>query len=268
MPASRSAEFFAMPEPIPPPSIETPLSLIVGGSKGLGGSVARKFAREGHRVVVLSRTPPKLEGGDGSIRYVAADLENRAQLADALAEITSAGAKVANVVLSQRFRGHENAWERELEVSLAATRFIIESLVESYAPAASIVLVSSVAAEIVVEDQPIGYHVAKAGLQQMARYYAVMLGRRGVRCNCVSPSIFIKEEFQHQPIDAEKAAFFRQVIPLGRPGTWEEVCGVIAFLCSPAAGYVNGQDIAVDGGVSHQSALSVARRMVPEPPRK
>jgi NAD(P)-dependent dehydrogenase (short-subunit alcohol dehydrogenase family) len=253
---------------MPTPVNETTLSLIVGGSKGLGGSVARKFAREGHQVVILSRTPPKLEGAQGAIRHVVADLENRAQLTGVLATITATGAKVANLVLSQRFRGNDNAWERELEVSLSATRFIIESLVESFAPGTSIVLVSSVAAEIVVEDQPIGYHVAKAGLQQMARYYSVMLGRRGVRCNCVSPSIFIKEEFQHQPIDAEKAAFFRQVIPLGRPGTWEEVCGVIAFLCSPAAGYVTGQDIVVDGGVSHQSALSVARRMSPEPPRK
>jgi NAD(P)-dependent dehydrogenase (short-subunit alcohol dehydrogenase family) len=257
-----------MPDPTPSPSNATPLSLIVGGSKGLGGSVARKFAREGHNVVILSRTAPKLDDAPGSIRHVAADLEDRARLAAAIAEVTAGGARVANLVLSQRFRGNENAWERELEVSLSATRFLIESLTESFTPGASIVLVSSVAAEIVVEDQPVGYHVAKAGLQQMARFYSVMLGRRGVRINCVSPSIFIKEEFQHQPQDPEKAEFFRKVIPLGRPGTWEEVCGVIAFLCSPAAGYVTGQDIAVDGGVSHQSALSVARRMTPEPPRK
>jgi glucose 1-dehydrogenase len=124
------------------------------------------------------------------------------------------------------------------------------------------VLVSSVAAEIVVEDQPVGYHAAKGALQQMARYYAVMLGRRGVRCNCVSPSIFMKEEFAHQPQDPEKAAFFQQAIPLGRPASWEELTGPIAFLCSPAAGYLTGQDLVVDGGMSVQSPLSVARRMI------
>jgi NAD(P)-dependent dehydrogenase (short-subunit alcohol dehydrogenase family) len=237
----------------------SPITLIVGGSKGLGGSVARQLAREGHRVVVFSRTAPAI-AADG-VTHIAGDLENREQLAAAVATLTQDGAKVAALVLAQRYRGTGDGWARELEVSLSATRFLIESLTEHYTGGASIVLVSSVAAEIVVEDQPVGYHAAKGAMQQMARYYAVMLGRRGVRCNCVSPSIFIKEEFQHQPQDPEKAAFFRQAIPLGRPATWEEVCGVITFLCSPAAGYVTGQDIVVDGGMSAQSPLSVAGRM-------
>jgi NAD(P)-dependent dehydrogenase (short-subunit alcohol dehydrogenase family) len=241
------------------PTPTSPISIVVGGSKGLGGSAARKLARDGHRVVALSRTPPAIAAEN--VRHIPADLENREQLAAAVASVTAEGAKVAALVLSQRYRGTGDGWARELEVSLSATRFLIESLTESFVPGASIVLVSSVAAEIVVEDQPVGYHAAKGALQQMARYYAVMLGRRGVRCNCVSPSIFIKEEFQHQPQDPEKAAFFRQAIPLGRPATWEEVCGVIAFLCSPAAGYVTGQDIVVDGGMSAQSPLSVAGRV-------
>lgn len=245
-----------MPDPTSTPP---PLSVVVGGSKGLGGSVARKLAREGYRVVALSRTPPTI--ATENVRHIPADLENREQLAAAIASIAANGEKVANLVLSQRYRGTGDGWARELEVSLSATRFLIESLTEHFTDGASIVLVSSVAAEVVVEDQPVGYHAAKGALQQMARYYAVMLGRRGVRCNCVSPSIFIKEEFQHQPQDAEKAAFFRQAIPLGRPATWAEVCGVIAFLCGPAAGYVTGQDIVVDGGMSAQSPLSVAGRV-------
>ena len=244
----------------------SPITLIIGGSKGLGGSVARKLAREGHRVVIFSRTPPTIDAD--TVRHIPADLENRAQLTEALASVTADGAKIANIVLSQRSRGTGDGWARELEISLSATRFIIESLVEHFTPGASIVLVSSVASEIVVEDQPVGYHVAKAGMQQMARYYAAMLGRRGgVRCNCVSPSIFVKEEFQHQAIAPERAEFLRHAIPLGRAATWEEVCGVITFLCSPAAGYVTGQDIVVDGGMSAQSPLSVARRVSPEPAR-
>jgi NAD(P)-dependent dehydrogenase (short-subunit alcohol dehydrogenase family) len=241
------------------PDSTSPITLVIGGSKGLGGSVARKFAREGDRVVVFSRTPPAID--PGAVQHFPADLENRDQPGESLAAITRDGSQVANVVLSQRARGTGDGWARELEISLSATRFIIETLTEHFTPGASIVLVSSVAAEIVVGDQPVGYHAAKGAMQQMARYYAVMLGRRGVRCNCVSPSIFIKEEFQHQPQDPEKAAFFRQAIPLGRPATWEEVCGVIAFLCSPAAGYVSGQDIVVDGGMSAQSPLSVAGRV-------
>jgi NAD(P)-dependent dehydrogenase (short-subunit alcohol dehydrogenase family) len=123
-----------MPDPATPAASQKNITLVVGGSKGLGGSVARKLAREGHDVVVFSRTGPNLEGVTGSIRHIVADLQNREQLAAALAEVTRT-ARVGNLILSQRYRGTGDGWASELEVSLSATRFIIETLTETFAPA-------------------------------------------------------------------------------------------------------------------------------------
>ena len=93
---------------------------------------------------------------------------------------------------------------------------------------------------------PIEYGVGKAGIQQMARYLAVHYGRRGVRCNSVSPGPFPNPNIQRdQPQFVDRLA---QKVPLGRVGQAPEIAGTVAFLVSDASTFITGQNIAVDGG--------------------
>jgi len=212
--------------------------------------------------VIGRRRPP--EARRGNVRQYSIELTRTALLATALREIVRRDGRIDNLVFLQRFRGEGDAWQGELEVSLTATRTIIESLASQFGrrrPGGAIVIVCSNASHLVAEEQPVAYHAAKAALRQMARFYAVTLGPLGIRVNCVSPGSVLKEEsreffLQNKPLQK----LFRQITPLGRMGTAEEIASVIAFLCNPASSFVTGQDIAVDGGLSLLWQESLARK--------
>jgi NAD(P)-dependent dehydrogenase (short-subunit alcohol dehydrogenase family) len=125
-----------------------------------------------------------------------------------------------------------------------------------------VVFVSSVFGERVGEGQPLSYHIAKASLNQMARFYAVNLGRKGIRANAVTPFTFLKEESRNFYLNnRELMDLYKDIIPLGRMGTTEDSGNLIAFLCSPQASFINGQNIYVDGGLSLVWPETLARRL-------
>ncbi len=171
------------------------------------------------------------------------------------------------IVFFQRYRGSEPDWEAELATSLTATRRIIDLLVTDHdLRNAGIVLVSSINAHLISGHLPLGYHIAKAGLIQMARHYAVVLGSRGIRINSVSPGTFLKPESQHTILeDPARRQFYETITPLGRPGTAAEVAQVIDFLSGPLASFVTGQDLIVDGGVSLRFQETVPAHSPPNP---
>jgi len=93
---------------------------------------------------------------------------------------------------------------------------------------------------------PLDYGACKAGVQAMARYFAVMWGRYGVRCNSISPGPFPKPPRVEQ--DPDFCARLAKSNPSGRIGNREEIAGPAIFLLAEASSYVNGQNLAADGG--------------------
>ena len=116
--------------------------------------------------------------------------------------------------------------------------------------AGSIVMITSASAS---QARPghAAYGASKAALEMLARNLAMELGPHGIRVNCVSPGGPILTEFV-EPLSM-KPGFTEKVsstVPLGRPGSPEEVAGVVFFLATEEASYINGAVIAVDGGVT------------------
>ena len=109
------------------------------------------------------------------------------------------------------------------------------------------------------DNQPISYHLTRAALDQMIRYYAVSLGKSGIRVNGVAPCTFLKDENRKFMLKhKDRLNTQKRITPLDRMGTVEEVCSVIKFLMSSDASFVTGQIIVVDGGVSIRWQESVA----------
>ena len=99
----------------------------------------------------------------------------------------------------------------------------------------------------------------------MARYYAVSLGPKGIRVNSISPGTILKGKSTNFFLnDQQLHDAYRNIIPLGRMGTASEVSEVIAFLLSPKASFLTGQDIIVDGGVSVQYQEFLATKLQAE----
>jgi len=200
-------------------------TLIIGATGGIGREVVATLAARGDAVTPVSR-------------------ENIGRYPET----------IDYIVFLQRNRESENAWMHEFNISLDLTKRIVELMACRFVgPDKAIVIVSSVNARLVNERLPIGYHMAKAALEQMARYWAVTLGPQGIRCNCVAPGTVHKGG-----PDWPNKTFHERITPLRRMGSAREVAAVIAFLASPMSSFVTGQVITVDGGVSLQWQESLA----------
>ncbi len=240
-------------------------TLIIGGTRGIGRALVKTLAKENRVLSVIGKRPPiEKDTQIPNIRYWIVDLLNQKLLAETLTEIISQNGKLSSVVFFQRDRGEGDDWKQEIETSLTATRNVIEHLADKFddSDERSIVIVSSIAGHYIAEEQPLSYHVAKAGLNQMARFYAVALGPKQIRVNCVSFGTILKEESKDFYLQNRKLHnFYKRITPLGRMGTAEDIAGVIAFLCSPKASFITGQNIIVDGGISLRSHESLARHL-------
>jgi len=240
-------------------------ALVIGGTRGLGKETVKQFNEEGHKLTVLARAKPTdIDHDNKNLFYIEADLNDEsAYLKRILAAVESRG-KLNYLIFLQRYRGEGDCWQGELDVTLHATRVIIDQLKNGYIhvarPDSSIVMVSSMAGKFATNSQPLSYAVAKAGLNQMVQHYAAELGPKGIRVNAVSPCSFIKEESRQYYLENnELHELYQRIIPLRRMCNAKDVANVISFLCSEKSAFISGQNIIVDGGLSVINHESLAR---------
>ncbi|MGT2440271.1 SDR family NAD(P)-dependent oxidoreductase [Bradyrhizobium betae] len=228
-------------------------AVVVGGTRGLGLVVVERLLARGFNVTVISRRPSPRHAGNPGVNHISADLEAADGVDGVWTRACDAFGAIRYLVLCQRFRGQDDPWQGEIQVSLTASRRLIEGFADHFAPAGdrAIGVVSSVYAQFVGASQPVGYHVVKAGLNEMVRYYAATLGRRGIRVNAIMPLTYLKDESrQFYEDDARLMSVYERLVPLRRMGHAEDSANALSFLCSDQASFINGQSLLIDGGVS------------------
>lgn len=222
--------------------------VIVGGSRGLGRAFSAAMIGEGNAVSVLARS----RGDVAGVMYHECDLDaiDASAILDA---VSRAGGEIDSLVCFQRYRGTDDEWAGEFRTTVTATKALIEASPGHFASQGlrSIVLVSSVNATFISPALPPGYHVAKAALCQMARYYACTLGPLRIRVNAVCPSTFVKPETEsHYAANPDVVARLAAASPLGRMASHRDVNDAVGFLLGERAAFITGQTLIVDGGIS------------------
>jgi NAD(P)-dependent dehydrogenase (short-subunit alcohol dehydrogenase family) len=241
--------------------------VIVGAAAaGIGRASVRGFRARGDDVLIVDSDPAAKETvderGEGRCELLLRGLSDPALPADAMAMAAEVhGGIDALVITATAMRSAPLAeWTVEEWDALHATNlrlpFLLAQAAALYLARSnnpSLTFLSSTAAR---RGQPRTgpYQAGKAGLSALARSLAAELGPDGVRVNCVLPG-WIETPFSNafwdtQPDPAAARAAIEARIPLGRQGTATEVAEVILFLASPAARYISGTDIVVDGGDS------------------
>ena len=235
-------------------------AIVIGGTKGIGLATAIRLAEEWKSVSVLGRSEPAKPAD--RVRWFKADATDGAALVRALDEASAAAGAPGALVLMQRFRGDGDAWAGEIAATLAGSRAAIEWASERMNGGGAVVAVTSIASTHIATEQPVSYHMGKAGLAHMVRYYAAALGKKGIRLNAVAPGTTVKDEakafYNSHP---EITGLFAQIVPLGRMGTSRDVAELVAFLASSRASFITGQEIVVDGGVSILGQEALARKV-------
>ncbi len=221
--------------------------IVSGAAGGLGRAIVAALGEAGCRVAACD-----LPGSGAPFEFDVRDRATvRAVVAEAIDALGGCDAVIANAgvvdTIHRAERFSEEAWQRDLDTNLSGAFHLAQSAFDALAASGDgrVVVISSVAAEIGLPGQ-VAYGASKAGLVGLARTLAGEWGPRGVRCNVVMPGMIATPKVVAMP-DSLKGALAR-TIPLGRFGEPEELAGVVSFLLSPAAAYLNGAVIRVDGG--------------------
>lgn len=237
------------------------VALVTGGSRGIGLGVAEALVRDGARVALAARDGDRaseaaaaLPGGPHA--GIACDVTNAEACKAAVAE---AGARLGPVSIlvnnagitrdSLLLRLRDDDWAEVLATNLGGAFNMIRAAARGMIRrrTGSIVNVSSVIGLMGNAGQA-NYAASKAGLHGLTKSVARELAPRGVRCNAVAPG-FVETDMT-AGLGEERTNELLGRIPLGRLGKPSDVGGLVAFLAGPAAHYITGQVIAVDGGMA------------------
>lgn len=245
-------------------------AIVVGGYGGIGKVVSRLLARHGAALAIAGRSAEKAEataaeiGGDGTDAVgLPVDIASRAsaeELVSAAADRLGGVDILINLAAVDREAPAqdmtEEDWERSLQVNLSGAFWLSQAVARSMIDAEAggrIVHFSSTRAYAGGRRGFSAYAASKGGLNALVRQLATEWGRHGITVNAVAPG-FVPTELTAHAVQNE--GFVRMMIgriPMTRFGTPEEMAGAVLFLASPGGGFVNGQCIYVDGGVTASS---------------
>lgn len=244
--------------------LENRVALVTGGATGIGAASAIALAQVGADVVIgyhrscqdAAEVVRTIGGLGRRAAMVQADLSDPAEAArwvcEALAAVPGPMQVLVNNAgdLIERCRLDEmpaELWERTIALNLSSVFHVTRACLSHLADGGRIINVTSIAAHTGGSVGAAAYAAAKGGVITLSRAMALELAPRSITVNAISPGV-IMTRFHERYSTPERLAALRSQIPLGRLGNAEDCAGAVRFLASPAAAFITGEILEVNGG--------------------
>ena len=239
-------------------------ALVTGGTRGIGGAIAQTFAREGVDVAICARHADEVAARVAALAalgvnaYGAAADVGDAEALKAWVEAARAALGGIDIVVANvsalAIPSTEESWQRGFEVDMMGTVRLVEAAMPSLERSTNgaIVTISSVSGrEIDFASGP--YGAFKAAIVHYTQGLAYHLAAKRIRANTVSPGNTYFEGGVWNQIEHGNPQFFKEALalnPTGRMGTPQEMANAVVFLASPAASFITGTNLVVDGALT------------------
>jgi len=236
--------------------LEGKIALVTGATRGIGRAIALELAKQGAKVVGTATTEAGVKsiaeaGLIGKVMNVRDAAQTDAALAEIQKEVGEIAVLVNNAGITRdnlALRMKDADWDEVIETNLKPVFRLSRAVMRGMMKArwGRIINITSVVGASGNPGQA-NYVAAKAGVVGLSKSLAQELGSRNITVNCVAPG-FIDTDMTRSLPEAQKAALLGQ-IPLGRLGQPEDIAAAVAYLASPAAAYVTGAVLHVNGGM-------------------
>lgn len=250
-------------------SLEGHVALVTGASSGIGAKTASVLAEQGAAVACVARRKDRIDEVAASIERAGGralalplDVTDADATQAALDEIQSSLGVIDVLVNCAGITGEpgpyatyeEEHWQQVIDLNLNAVHRLCQAVARRLIEAdrgGAIVNIASIASVAVARNFP-AYFASKAGMSQLSRAMALDLIDHGIRVNVVCPGVVESEIYTPELLASERGQAVVGAIPRGRAGRPEDIAWMVAFLASPAADFIVGEQILVDGGQSIQ----------------
>ncbi len=239
------------------------VAIVTGASRGIGKAIAQRLARDGRHVVLMARSEGPLndlkatiEAAGGSASVAVADVSDAKALGAAIEKVAeqhgrldilvnNAGITKDNLALRMSDEDWDVVVDTNLKSAFVASRAAARPMMKGRF--GRIVNIASTSGLVGNAGQA-NYAAAKAGLLGLSKTFARELGSKGVTCNVVAPG-YIQTDMTDGLPDEIKTKI-SEMIAVRRLGTVEDIAAAVAYATSDEAGFLTGQTITVDGGMT------------------
>ncbi len=234
--------------------------LVSGGSRGIGLAMGQAFADRGAKVVLTGRGQDALDAACAgtSMTSVTCDVADADSITDCVAQVVADHGRIDTMIncagVNKRMPAEDytpEEFDQIIAINLRGAFLMAQTVGKQMIAqgAGNIINIDSLSTHGPL-TQVLPYAMSKMGLQNMTKGLALEWGPKGVRVNGLAPGFIWTDLTAKLWSDENLQAWNSKVTPMGRMGQVEDLVGTALFLASPAAGFVTGQTIRVDGGAS------------------